>query len=300
MKQVQSVGMLPENIKGDQLKLFVLPDGENIFHKNSEAKLLKLEHPKTKEMCFFITVKFEERTTLYELKNQYEDPSSWFIGNTLVKSDGSLNIVTRYDPLYLLLPKMIEVSKDGKFHLIDQIESENFELIVSCLKSNKQLEKICDLSEAGEYRAYRYSEEKTMEWLKAKALNIANSLSDNNFLVLKLNGPINDETDSKSQVRCAWGMLSDYISVDLSEKLRSKLEIPKKCKIIFGSKNACKEVTATEDYSNTIETKKYVVKEGSLKRKDAKSKTAKKVLKPDEATKKTRSMMSFFKPVAKK
>ena len=95
MKQVQSVGMLPENIKGDQLKLFVLPDGENIFHKNSEAKLLKLEHPKTKEMCFFITVKFEERTTLYELKNQYEDPSSWFIGNTLVKSDGSLNIVTR-------------------------------------------------------------------------------------------------------------------------------------------------------------------------------------------------------------
>merc|ERR1719354_794859 len=111
-------------------------------------------------MCFFITVKFEERTTLYELKNQYEDPSSWFIGNTLVKSDGSLNIVTRYDPLYLLLPKMIEVSKDGKFHLIDQIESENFELIVSCLKSNKQLEKICDLSEAGEYRAYRYNEEK--------------------------------------------------------------------------------------------------------------------------------------------
>merc|ERR1719457_396172 len=156
-------------------------------------------------MCFFITVKFEERTTLYELKNQYEDPSSWFIGNTLVKSDGSLNIVTRY------------------------------------------------------------SEEKTMEWLKAKALNIANSLSDNNFLVLKLNGPINDETDSKSQVRCAWGMLSDYISVDLSEKLRSKLEIPKKCKIIFGSKNACKEVTATEDYSNTIETKKFIVKEGSLK-----------------------------------
>merc|ERR1719317_341364 len=120
-------------------------------------------------MCFFITVKFEERTTLYELKNQYEDPSSWFIGNTLVKSDGSLNIVTRYDPLYLLLPKMIEVSKDGKFHLIDQIESENFELIVSCLKSNKQLEKICDLSEAGEYRAYRYSEEKTMEWLKAQS-----------------------------------------------------------------------------------------------------------------------------------
>ena len=95
MKQLQPVGMLPENIKGDQLKMFVLPDGDNIFHKSSEAKLLKLKHPKTKEMCFFITVKFEEQTTLYAVKKQYEEPSSWFIGNTLVKSDGSLNIVTR-------------------------------------------------------------------------------------------------------------------------------------------------------------------------------------------------------------
>ena len=99
MKQFKSEGMLPENIKGDQLKMFVMPDGDNIFHRNAEASLLKIAHPKSMEMCYFMIVKFEEKTTLYEVKQHREDPSSWFISNTLVKSDGSLNIVTRFNKI---------------------------------------------------------------------------------------------------------------------------------------------------------------------------------------------------------
>ncbi|XP_052783204.1 ribonuclease H2 subunit B-like [Mya arenaria] len=147
--------------------------------------------------------------------------------------------------------------------------------------------------------AYKYSQEKTLSWLKLKTERLSRSLSQKNICVsgARAEDLVHSKANHEEYLRYAFGIVSDYLPVDLASRLREHLGIPaviekrpsdaanppsKRIKL--------EDITPTEDYSKNV----------VLEKKDSKGKqtTAQKKL---EKTDKTgmRSLTAFFSPKPK-
>ncbi|XP_077473145.1 ribonuclease H2 subunit B [Stigmatopora argus] len=244
---------------------------------------------------------------LYEVKAFEEDFRSWFVGQK-VQRDGRLFFVTPMDPLFLILPYLMKSGKEAKFQPVDQmVMDEEFPActrLLSCTRSLASLHHISDEKEAGDLKFHRYSQEKTMAWLKKKVEKTVLVLKKKNFSVgegIKSSTyvRVKMESDSSQQdyLCYAHGLISEYISKDLSKGLRHHLQLPepasqhetepppKKRKL------SDKPVEAGEDYSK--------FNSGAFARKPPKKMTAaqKTLAKVDKSGMKT--MASFFSPKAK-
>ncbi|XP_071003395.1 ribonuclease H2 subunit B-like isoform X2 [Oncorhynchus clarkii lewisi] len=201
---------------------------------NSDPTFIRLRNPSTDAASLYLLGSGDVQ--LYEVKAFNEDFHSWFIGQT-VQRDGRLLYVTPMDPLYLLLPYLIKAGEEGKFQPVDQVVmDEDFPActrLLSCTRSQASLHHVAEEKEVGSQTFQRYSQERTMEWLKKKAERTVKTLRKSNISVgegVKSTTYVRVKQESETQeedyLRYAHGLISEYISEDLSKALLKHLQLP--------------------------------------------------------------------------
>ncbi|XP_014029762.1 ribonuclease H2 subunit B isoform X1 [Salmo salar] len=201
---------------------------------DSDPTFIRLRNPSTDAASLYLLGSGDVQ--LYEVKAFNEDFHSWFIGQT-VQRDGRLLYITPMDPLYLLLPYLIKAGKEGKFQPVDQVMmDEDFPActrLLSCIRSQASLHHVAEEKEMGSVKFQRYSQERTMEWLKKKAERTVKILRKSNISVgegVKSTTYVRVKQESETQeedyLRYAHGLISEYISEDLSKALLKHLQLP--------------------------------------------------------------------------
>ncbi|XP_029386508.1 ribonuclease H2 subunit B isoform X1 [Echeneis naucrates] len=272
---------------------------------DEDPAFVRLRNPSTDAASLYMLGSGDAQ--LYEVKAFDEDFHSWFVGQT-VQRDGRLLFITPMDPLYLILPYLMKAGKEGKFQPVDQVVmDEEYPVcsrLLSCTRSSTSLHHIAEEKEVGSLRFHRYSEEKTMNWLKKKVERIVIALKKRNIYVgegVKSTTYVRVKSESdcceEDYLRYAHGLISEYISEDLSKALLKHLQLPeltspketeppsKKRKL------SDKPVEAGEDYTK--------FNSADFTRKPPKKMTAaqKSLAKVDKTG--MRPMSSFFSPKAK-
>uniref|UniRef100_A0A8C8DTK9 Ribonuclease H2 subunit B n=1 Tax=Oryzias sinensis TaxID=183150 RepID=A0A8C8DTK9_9TELE len=281
----------------------IAPDSVTDKNKHgSDPVFLRLRNPSTDGASLYLLGSGDER--LYEVKAFEEEFHSWFVGEA-VQRDGRLVFVTPMDPLFLILPYLMKSGREGKFQPVDQVvKDEDFPAcsrLLSCLCSFLH---IAEEKEVGGLKFHRYSQEKTMNWLKKKVERTAAALKTKNVCVgegVKSTTYIRIKSESEGReedyLRYAHGLISEYISEELSKALLKHLGLPE----LTSPKEAeppakkrklsDKPVEAGEDYTK--------FNSADFARKPPKKLTAaqKTLAKVDKSGMK--SMSSFFSPKSK-
>ncbi|XP_040058335.2 ribonuclease H2 subunit B [Gasterosteus aculeatus] len=272
---------------------------------DSDPAFVRLRNPATDATSLYMLSGGDLQ--LFEVKAFEEDFHSWFIGQT-VQRDGRLLFVTPMDPLYLILPYLIKSGKEGKFQPVDQVVMDDefpaCSRLLSCTRSLASLHHITEEKEVGTQRFHRYSQERTMNWLKKKVertvsvlkarnISVGERVQSTTYITMKSESDYRDE----DYLRYAHGLVSEYLSQHLSKDLLTHLQLPelkspketeppsKKRKLTD------KPVEAEEDYTK--------FNSAEFARKPPKKMTAaqKSLAKGDKTGMKT--MSSFFSPKVK-
>ncbi|XP_051478746.1 ribonuclease H2 subunit B isoform X1 [Apus apus] len=202
---------------------------------DSEPLFTKLRNPSTGEATLYLFSSGAQQ--LFEVKAFHEEYRSWFIGDT-VQQDGRLLFVTPMDPLFLILYYLIKANKEqhGKFQPLSQVvldsDYPSCSLLLKCADVKQYIHHVTEEKEIGSQKFHKYSQEKTLKWLKKKVNQTVKALQSNNisvgerlyaatFISCKQN------TDSEEDyVRYAHGLISEYIPEDLSKELLKHLGLP--------------------------------------------------------------------------
>jgi len=274
----------------------IAPDS-SLSPDSSPPKLVKLRHPKTDKSAVFL---LSGDSHLHEVLTFSEDHRSWFLGER-VASDGRLYLVTRMDPLFLVLPYL---ARAERLVPLSQMLDDDLYPSTDVLSNVAGLDKVADTKGDKDLNVWKYNEEKTLEWLVTKVRKVAGVLAEmrvdvtagaaaSNFQHLD-----NTEASEVEYNRYSLGIVSDYLDQSLAEKLREKLMLPappaptatagnkRVGEGVADNKPAKKPRTEgpEEDYSKGY--KKATGKEGDLNNKQ-------KAL--ANSAKGTKNIMSFFK-----
>ncbi|XP_076026043.1 ribonuclease H2 subunit B isoform X2 [Genypterus blacodes] len=214
----------------------IAPDSVTAAHKHdTDPAFVRLRNPCTAAASLYLLASGD--LELYEVKAFQEEFHSWFIGQ-VVQRDGRLLYVTPMDPLYLLLPYLMKSGKEGKFQPVDQVVmDEEFPAcsrLLTCSRSLASLRHIAEEKEVGDLKFHRYSQEKTMDWLqkkvertvialkKKKTISVGEGVKSSTYVRVK------SEPDSREEdyLRYAHGLVSEYLSEDLSRALLQHLKLP--------------------------------------------------------------------------
>ncbi|KAM9802036.1 ribonuclease H2 subunit B [Syngnathus typhle] len=279
----------------------------DIQMKENDPTFVRLRNPATDAGSLYMLSGGAGNVQLYEVKAFEEDFRSWFVGQS-VQRDGRLLFVTPMDPLYLILPYLIKSAKEGKFQPADQmVMDEEFPAcsrLLSCTRSLASMHHVVDEKEVGGLKFHRYNQDKTLAWLKKKVektvlvlkkknISVGEGVQSSSYIRVKMDS----ESSNEDYLGYAHGLISEYISKDLSKELRQHLQLPeitspketeppsKKRKL------SDKPVEAGEDYTK--------FNSGEFARKPPKKMTAaqKNLAKVDKSGMKT--MSSFFRPKVK-
>ncbi|XP_077436198.1 ribonuclease H2 subunit B [Vanacampus margaritifer] len=295
------------NVQNDSWVVIAADSVIDSQRKDNDPTFVRLRNPATDAASLYMLSGGKGNLQLFEVKAFEEDFRSWFVGQT-VQRDGRLLFITPMDPLYLILPYLIKSGKEGKFQPVDQmVMDEEFPVctrLLNCTHSFSSMHHIADEKEVGSLKFHRYSQEKTMAWLKKKVEKTVLVLKTKNICVgegVKSSSYIRVKMESNSSkedyLGYAHGLISEYISKDLSKDLRHHLQLPeitspkepeppsKKRKL------SDKPVEAGEDYTK--------FNSADFARKPPKKMTAaqKNLAKVDKSGMKT--MSSFFSPKVK-
>ena len=281
-----------------EIRVIVVPDSAVSGIHEEGVKVLKLRHPKTREGSCFLYDKSSK--TLCELLSYDEEHRSWFIGEKVVK-DGRMMIATPVNPLYLALPYLSGSERLVPLDqmLTDQEFPEAEDILLETLTETR-LGLVSDTKGSRDLNVWKYNEEKTLTWLEGKVRALADMFEKSSE---DTSGGASSSIyragagDHDDYLRYALGVVQEYLDTGLSEKLESKLDLPK-----VETKSGNKRLSSleveedenkprkkaklegpTEDYSKSY--KKTEVKEEA---KGAKDKALAK------SAKGTKSIMSFF------
>ncbi|XP_076120605.1 ribonuclease H2 subunit B isoform X1 [Alosa pseudoharengus] len=271
---------------------------------HGEPTFVRLRNPATGNASLYLFGSGD--TDLYEVKAFTEDYHSWFIGQT-VQRDGRLLYITPMDPVYLLLPYLQKSGAEGKFQPVEQVvKDEEFPgctRLLSCTRSLESLHHVAEEKEVGCLKFHRFSQEKTLDWLKKKvertvdslrrsSISVGGGVKSSTYIRVKQEEQASDE----DYLRYAHGLISEYISEDLSKDLLKHLHLPelsspkqeppaKKRKLCDGP------VEAKDDYT------KFNSSDFSRKPPKKMSAAQKSLAKVDKSGMK--SMSAFFSPKVK-
>ncbi|XP_063069975.1 ribonuclease H2 subunit B [Engraulis encrasicolus] len=199
-----------------------------------DPTFVKLKNPATGVSSLYLFSSGD--SAVFEVKAFTEDYRSWFIGQT-VQRDGRLLYITPMEPLYLLLPYLQKAGAEGKFQPVDQVVmDEEFPActrLLSCTRSLASLRHVADEKEVGSLKFHRYSQEKTLDWLKKKvertvaalrksSVCVGGGVKSSTFIRVKQEEQASDE----DYLRYAHGLVSEYVSEDLSKDLLKHLQLP--------------------------------------------------------------------------
>lgn len=261
-----------------------------------ERVTCKLPHPKEGIETLYM---FHGKK-MFEVVKVEDKFRSWFLEDT-VQSDGSLHFLTPFDPLFMFIPYIQKICKEGKYMLLGDILVDprfpSLRHLEACL-THKDLLQICAMKGSDDIVAYKLHEDKLMLWLKTKFENIAMHLKESKSIIKAGMSQTYNHTFAPEEYRyTAWELISDYLEKDLSEKLYKYLGIVEKEKENSKPAEAPKEeadgsgVKSSGDYRDGNDEKKS---KKSVKRTAAQAKL-------DKIDKKgMKSLNSFFSPKAKK
>jgi ribonuclease H2 subunit B len=190
----------------------------------------QLRHPKSGEAILYMFTDGGQR--VHDVMTFDEDGRrSWFVGN-LVLSDGSMIVTTPVDPVFLVLPYLIQASKTGKFMSVEclLVDSELPECrrLAACCSAN-ELCTVADVKDAGgDCNVYRYNSEKTLVWLRQKVEALVSALQQNDVnanasVATFIRSKCDAESSNDEYIKYACGMICEYLSNDLSQLLTDSL-----------------------------------------------------------------------------
>ncbi|KAF3694680.1 Ribonuclease H2 subunit B [Channa argus] len=222
------------NVENDSWVVIAPASVTDIPKHDANPAFVRLRNPRTDAGSLYMLGSGDLQ--LYEVKAFEEHFHSWFVGQT-VQRDGRLLFVTPMDPLYLILPYLIKSGKEGKFQPVDQVVTdEEFPVcsrLLSCTHSLASLHHIAEEKEVGSRKFHRYSEEKTINWLKKKVERTVTALKKRKVSVgegVKSTTYIRVKSESdcceEDYLRYAHGLISEYINEDLSKALLGHLQLP--------------------------------------------------------------------------
>ncbi|KAJ9588628.1 hypothetical protein L9F63_028069, partial [Diploptera punctata] len=211
-------------LKGEALEV---PEG---FAGTGTPDMVQLRHPQSGAPAMFLFSPGDGM--VQEVLTFSENRRSWFIEES-VKSDGKMHLSTPIDPIFLALPYLRKTSQAMP---LDQIlKDEEFPETERLLRSTglKHLNQVADRKGDEDLNAYKYNEEKTLSWLQRKTERVAEVLKQKGVHVsggavsatfVKSGKP--DAADAESYLRYAHGIVSEYLTEELSLKLQKYLGLP--------------------------------------------------------------------------
>ncbi|XP_077168007.1 ribonuclease H2 subunit B isoform X2 [Paroedura picta] len=231
----------------------------------------QLRNPSTGQAALYLFS--SDARQLFEVKAFHEEYRSWFIGQA-VQQDGRLFFATPVDPLFFVLFYLAKAEEEqGKFQPLDQIlvdtEFSACTMLLQCTDISKYIHHIAEEKETGRRKFYKYSEEKILKWLRKKVIQTVQVLKDHDVCV---GGKVQSATFISSKklagateedyIRYAHGLISEYITEELSATLAKYLRLPEvavppKEPLPKKRKTSDAPVEAEEDYTkfNTIDLK---------------------------------------------
>ena len=209
-------------------RVIVVPDIAISSLDTEGVKVLKLKHPKTGAGACFLYNKSSK--TLCELLSYNEEHRSWFIGEKVVR-DGRMMVATPVNPLYLALPYL---SGSERLVPLDQMLSdqefpETEDILLETLTETR-LGLVSDSKGSRDLNVWRYNEEKTLTWLEGKVRALAEVFEKSSE---DTSGGASSSIyragsgDHEDYLRYALGVVQEYLDAGLSEKLETKLALPK-------------------------------------------------------------------------
>ncbi|XP_066254414.1 ribonuclease H2 subunit B [Euwallacea similis] len=214
-------------LKGEALEL------SEQYTGTGTPDIVTLRHPNTGESAVFLFS--PANNSVQEVLTFNEAKRSWFIDET-VKSDGKLHLSTPIDPIFLVLPYLRKYCTTYAQPLDQLLRDEEFPETERLLKSSglNYLNMIADKKGDEDLNAFKYNEDKTLNWLKRKTERVAEILKQKNIHVGTsgvvssnfIKSAKSETVDHEAYLRYAHGIVSEYLMDDLSLKLLKFLGLP--------------------------------------------------------------------------
>ncbi|XP_053987578.1 ribonuclease H2 subunit B isoform X1 [Hylaeus volcanicus] len=264
--------------------------------------VIKLRHPASNQPAMFVFS--PGNLTVQEVLTFDENKRSWFIDDN-VKSDGKMHLSTPIDPIFLVLPYL---RKSQQAQPLDQcLWDEDFpetSRLAQC--QSLKLTLIADRKGDESLQAYKFNEEKALIWLQKKVERVSDVLKQKGIHVSQ--GAISatyiksTKLENASEVeylKYAHGIVSEYLSEDLSKKLAQHLNIPDetetKKRKLHSPKDAVGEKRSKKDTTENESILKPKVPDLTKSEKPQKATIGKKELARQKAAAGSKNISTFFK-----
>lgn len=194
------------------------------------SQIITLRNPATGKSSRYLLRNNDQE--LWELNCFTEANRSWFVGES-VFSNGKFYIPTKIDPLFLVIPYLVKHCEDKAIPLDHIIVDDDFphtDKIVKLVCCENQLIQIADVKKAGDILAYKYNESKMLDWLLRKCIRLKQVLMQQRLSSARSQNFIKEEKENEQPeaevLQYAHGIVSDYLSLELSKKLANIMDFP--------------------------------------------------------------------------
>ncbi|KOB72288.1 Ribonuclease H2 subunit B [Operophtera brumata] len=194
--------------------------------ENSNFNIITLPHPahgKPAKYCLDVRHK-----KIFEVVTFNEPHRSWFIGET-VKSDGSIQMMTPVNPVFLVLPRLKAQCSSRAIPLEDLLSEKGFDKVFDFID---HLDNVADSKGSADLKAYKYNEDKTLSWLEERVRKLAKVLRAKNIHVTSgavsatfiTSNAGNGAIDEEFYLKYAFGVISEYLEDQLVKQLEEKFK----------------------------------------------------------------------------
>ncbi|XP_045581570.1 ribonuclease H2 subunit B isoform X2 [Procambarus clarkii] len=194
---------------------------------SSNIQVIKLKHPRNTSAMYIFD---EDNKRIYDMVAFDEGHRSWFIGET-IQSDGRLYITSPVDVSYLILPYLMQATKNIPIdHLL---EDPDFPAIsyLAVVATAKDFSHVADRKGNAELGVWKYNESSTLSWLEKKVKQLSKLLQERKVPTSSAQSftyvrTMNLEQTKEAYLELAHGIIADYLSEDLSKALYRHLKLP--------------------------------------------------------------------------
>lgn len=186
--------------------------------------VIKLQNPRTEVANLYAL----SNNRLFEINQLQDGKRSWFAGQSVI-SNGALSLCTKVDPVFFILPFLMKAKHVSPLDQLLMDEDFPDAVRLEICVAAEQLEKVSDRKTSAAFTAWKYNEAKTLQTLCRRVASIAKHLRQRRVQVtdravasnyVKVN---EEEVPDSAYTRYAHGLISEYLSKELSAKLEEEL-----------------------------------------------------------------------------
>ncbi|XP_040163612.1 ribonuclease H2 subunit B [Anopheles arabiensis] len=215
-------------------KFFFVFKDSLIESDDASMSIVSLRNPATRNATKYLFRRSSKKAcSLYEVNCFNEQHRSWFI-NESVCSNGKIFLPTPIDPLFLVLPYLVEHCSERAVPLDQILIDDKFPCtsqLAEVLPADR-LSLIADEKRAGSILALKYNETKALEWLVSKCHRLSKVIGTEEGPTARSLNYIKEEKENEKDedetgtLHTALGIVSDYLSLEFGRKLSVALGFP--------------------------------------------------------------------------